>query len=769
MVTITYTNDVAAMPAVGLAPAPGSKIAMLGAINQFFSRLQSKPLDKNTKVPLIRLCRIVRNNGRTECSCLGKKADTPGKHPIEKWDDIGNGVHYRCWGVFERALTTGPNPAIERPGFNFAICAGLTGMISAAGTGCDLVGPNGLFVIDVDARHGGLASYERLRGMFPELDGALRVAASGGGFHIYCNAPACVDPIKGLFESTKIVLKDTFPGIDFKSGKTYLVTPGSEHKSGIFYAVSVDAPLLPIERTARLIEILQGCPDFPKKEPVAPPPATDRAAAAAAAIARGESLDAHVRNYLDTMAPSIEGQNGSGALFRAAGVLVNDFALDFDTALTHLRYYNDTKASPPWSEAELERKLRDAAAKRTGQYGRLLNSASDVSSKLPRDVEAAWTKYAQARGTTVSAIKITWGAAARESQRRQQHKAKRSSHAAPPHEPLVLAAAPDPNDRSWFRPDVSPAFASAWCPKPVRVVLQRGKEAKTKCIPCRKLHCPVCCANVKRHWILSAKHHFAGLGRGATVYIHEFIASDDMRQRGRDWGAIRKQLHRKRGMHIRLWDAHQSDRFWIFSTVDLHHDAIVSSDLVSTSDALGRFIAATGLSKESHRNNKCYVSCRRWSLMENEEKNEEDKMHFVGVASLDLHEIQDIAHDAGAGTRTYTSAGKFHNKPTLHITVPSTVDSAEILRSILPEKYHHRILPDPDFAGFSLLDDDIARVIAGDLSLAELVAAHGVLPNTRTYDYVLAKAGDHINTWRVDLAKLAAQAAESPAAAAASP
>ena len=70
--------------------------------------------------------------------------------------------------------------------------------------------------------------------------------------------------------------------------------------------------------------------------------------------------------YLATVDPAIEGANGHGALFRAACVLVNGFALDRSTAIQLLSTEYNPRCAPPWDlgntseKREFERKVDQA-------------------------------------------------------------------------------------------------------------------------------------------------------------------------------------------------------------------------------------------------------------------------------------------------------------------------------------------------------------------------------------------------------------------------
>jgi hypothetical protein len=89
----------------------------------------------------------------------------------------------------------------------------------------------GLIVIDIDARNGGVASLDRLRNDFPDIERAGLVVATGSGNgsqHLYFKAPEGVALVQHHSD---------YPGIDFKSSG-FVVGPGSLHKSGEHYTVT---------------------------------------------------------------------------------------------------------------------------------------------------------------------------------------------------------------------------------------------------------------------------------------------------------------------------------------------------------------------------------------------------------------------------------------------------------------------------------------------------------------------------------------------------
>lgn len=110
----------------------------------------------------------------------------------------------------------------------------------------------GLLVIDVDARNGGVASWEKLCDHYPMLHDSARfvvqTGSGGGSRHAYFRQ-----------EGAPIALRQThpeYPGIDFKSSG-YVVGPGSPHTSGGEYQVITGDPCDIIEPPKELLELLR--------------------------------------------------------------------------------------------------------------------------------------------------------------------------------------------------------------------------------------------------------------------------------------------------------------------------------------------------------------------------------------------------------------------------------------------------------------------------------------------------------------------------------
>ncbi len=74
-------------------------------------------------------------------------------------------------------------------------------------------------------------------------------------------------------------------------------------------------------------------------------------------------------SYALTLPPSVAKHGGHDAAFRVASCLVWGFDLNRERALSVMREWNQQRANPPWSEAELSHKI-DSAAAAPSKYGR---------------------------------------------------------------------------------------------------------------------------------------------------------------------------------------------------------------------------------------------------------------------------------------------------------------------------------------------------------------------------------------------------------------
>lgn len=97
-----------------------------------------------------------------------------------------------------------------------------------------------LAVVDLDPAHGATASLERLDPGHQPLPPTLS-ARTGGGWHRYYQAPACISNTAGRLGALDL------PGVDLRGEGGYVVAAPSPHPSGARYAWVADpSPLAPL-------------------------------------------------------------------------------------------------------------------------------------------------------------------------------------------------------------------------------------------------------------------------------------------------------------------------------------------------------------------------------------------------------------------------------------------------------------------------------------------------------------------------------------------
>jgi hypothetical protein len=157
------------------------------------------------------------------CACGWNKCTSPGKHPI-----AANWQHTPHWS--DDQLETLVQMGQFDTGYGVLV--------------------DGLLVIDVDARNGGVASYAKLLGLVPEIAAAgliVQTGSGGGSQHLYFALPEPVSLAQSLPD---------LPGIDFKSSG-FVVGPDSIHSSGNKYRIVVGSVFDIQAAPDALIEILK--------------------------------------------------------------------------------------------------------------------------------------------------------------------------------------------------------------------------------------------------------------------------------------------------------------------------------------------------------------------------------------------------------------------------------------------------------------------------------------------------------------------------------
>lgn len=146
---------------------------------------------------------IERNFGKPTCGCGNPKCTAIGKHPVsENWQRTPE------WDEDQ----------IDN-----------MQMVADTGRGYGVMCSN-LLVIDVDARNGGVNSYDTMIDKFPEISGCgliVETGSGGGSRHLYFKL------------SSDVSIRQTHPdftGVDFKH-KGFVIGPGSPHISGKDYKI----------------------------------------------------------------------------------------------------------------------------------------------------------------------------------------------------------------------------------------------------------------------------------------------------------------------------------------------------------------------------------------------------------------------------------------------------------------------------------------------------------------------------------------------------
>src|SRR5262249_30386570 len=105
------------------------------------------------------------------------------------------------------------------------------------------------------------------------------------------------------------------------------------------------------------------------------------------------------RAYVAKLPPAVSGEHGHNATFVAAIAVVHGFGLSEDDALRVLLDEFNPRCQPPWDEAELRHKARDAiGAKHDKPRGHLFDGGGSKSKTRTRDwpqkakeCAASWT------------------------------------------------------------------------------------------------------------------------------------------------------------------------------------------------------------------------------------------------------------------------------------------------------------------------------------------------------------------------------------------
>jgi hypothetical protein len=205
---------------------------------------------------------------------------------------------------------------------------------------------NTLIIVDIDTKYdkkfgrSALANYESIGGHFD----TLVIKTASGGYQAYFRLPV---------GKTFTNAQDVVPGIDIRCEHGYGIGPGSfSIESGGGYEIYVDKPI------AELPEMF-----IPLLKPIK---------------TRKERFNGHADSekaiplyieYLEHVAPAIEGQGGDQHTYNVACMGVRDYGLSEPTTTSLMLQHFNARCEPPWSADELQKKVENAEAYAIGQTG----------------------------------------------------------------------------------------------------------------------------------------------------------------------------------------------------------------------------------------------------------------------------------------------------------------------------------------------------------------------------------------------------------------
>jgi hypothetical protein len=208
---------------------------------------------------------------------------------------------------------------------------------------------SGLFVLDVDPDKGGDATLGMLVSEHGQLPETVEALTGSGGRHVLFAHPGRHTP-----NSTQRL----GAGLDVRGDGGYIVAAPSVHRTGNVYEW---------QPGSEPGKALAGAPSW-LFELLAPPPSSvPRPALASDNAYRRASA------YLAKIPGAVAGSRGHDQAFKAAFAVVRGFRLSEGEAFGLLASEYNPRCTPPWSDKELEHKVRSAAHDARVPMGYLLD------------------------------------------------------------------------------------------------------------------------------------------------------------------------------------------------------------------------------------------------------------------------------------------------------------------------------------------------------------------------------------------------------------
>jgi len=223
----------------------------------------------------------------------------------------------------------------------------------ATGVGLVTGADSGFFVVDVDAKGGGLLSLRKLEHKHGRFPRTWRQYTGGGGLQYFFRMPSF--PVRNSMAKVG-------PGIDVRSNGGFVVAPPSEHPNGNRYKWAERSSPWELSLSYApncIIELLRLV-------------SRPRFARVVTVVAISPASLEMAGRYLAKIPGAVSGQGGHDQTFWAAITMVRGFALGAEAGFEILwREYNP-RCNPPWSEPELRHKAEHAVTGANNEWGWLL-------------------------------------------------------------------------------------------------------------------------------------------------------------------------------------------------------------------------------------------------------------------------------------------------------------------------------------------------------------------------------------------------------------
>jgi RecA-family ATPase len=227
-------------------------------------------------------------------------------------------------------------------------------------------GASGLCVIDVDNKNGKNGSESLLKAelMFGELPDTYTVKTPTGGFHYY---------FYGLTRNRV----DMFPGVDVRSWGGYVLAEKSCIDSR-YYDPQSKPQIAKLPEWLKLKIGEKSDAEKQGKEKVIE------------SLDTAENIMRAIRFASKQAKPAIEGEGGDHTTFTVVARLA-DMGISKDTCLEILQDHYNPRCEPPWDDADLETKVKNAYAYRTNPIGvdtqeHRINEAKSIFKPIDNEV-----------------------------------------------------------------------------------------------------------------------------------------------------------------------------------------------------------------------------------------------------------------------------------------------------------------------------------------------------------------------------------------------